>query len=393
MIKNVSRILLVRTDKIGDVVLTTPAIAAVRAKFPEAYLVGLTSTIGYEVYSSNPHLNKTICLDDPRYEGFFGLLHLVSDLNKEKLEVAVVFQASFRVAFAVWFSRIRYRIGPLSKWWSWFFYNLGRRQNRSAVEMHEADYNLQLLRTFGISVADTWEKTYLNVSPEKKKTIKSFLKEKGLNPKFKTVAIHPGMAGSALNWPERHYISLGRRLLKHYNIIVTGGPGENTLVDRVIQGITREHGYLPDQPMAIKYYGENGLKEFIALLDACDGVVAPSTGPMHIAVALGKKTVTVFSPIKVQSALRWGPYGVPFGTNLGISPNDQVSILVPDVNCAENFKCALHACIYYPCMPRISVEDVETQLLAILEGAAVSMFKNTNFVGYDLEENFEEQDV
>jgi ADP-heptose:LPS heptosyltransferase len=135
--------------------------------------------------------------------------------------------------------------------------------------------------------------------------------------------------------------------------------------------------------------GLKGLGEMIALLNECDGVVAPSTGPMHLAVALGKKVVSVFPPIKVQSAVRWGPYGVPMGTNLGISPEDKASVLVPDVNCAEDFRCALSACIYYPCMPRISVDDVETQLLALVEGGAVSMFKSSAM--HELEE-FEENE-
>jgi ADP-heptose:LPS heptosyltransferase len=132
--------------------------------------------------------------------------------------------------------------------------------------------------------------------------------------------------------------------------------------------------------------GEKGLAETIALLNACDGVVAPSTGPMHIAVALGKKVVSVFPPIKVQSAVRWGPYGVGLGTNLGLSPSDQASVLVPDVTCGEDFRCALSACIYYPCMPRVSVEDVEAQVLALLEGGSLSMFKSAALPMQDWEE-------
>jgi ADP-heptose:LPS heptosyltransferase len=107
---------------------------------------------------------------------------------------------------------------------------------------------------------------------------------------------------------------------------------------------------------------------------------------MHLAVALGKKVVSVFPPIKVQSAARWGPYGMSMGTNLGISPDDNASVLVPDVNCGEDFRCALASCIYYPCMPRISVDDVETQLLALLEGGSVTMFKSGAMTTYDWEE-------
>jgi heptosyltransferase-3 len=390
MIENVSRILVVRSDKIGDVVLTTPAIAALRKRYPKARITGVASSVAADVYRSNPHLDAHIILDPAIYSGFLGFWRLVRRLRTEKAQVVVVFQAFMPVGLAVLFSGARYRIGPLSKWWSWLCYNYGRRQNRSAVEMHEADYNIQLLRELGITVADTWEKTTLGVSEDARREATRFFVEKGLSKRFKTVALHPGMAGSALNWPEGHYINLGRRLLRRYNVLVTGGPGEGALVERVFQGIARMQSYNPDSPTFSKYVGEKGLSETIAIFDQCDGVVAPSTGPMHLAVALGKLVVTVFPPIKVQSAVRWGPYGIPIGTNLGIEPEDKASVLVPDVNCGEDFRCALSACIYYPCMPRVSVDDVETQLLALLEGGSVSMFKGQGFAGVEGEDPYEE---
>ena len=87
--------------------------------------------------------------------------------------------------------------------------------------------------------------------------------EKGISRRFKTVAIHPGMSGSALNWPEHRYVNLARHLVKRYNVIVTGGPGEGPLVERVFQGIARQQTYAPDQPVFTKYIGEKGLAETI----------------------------------------------------------------------------------------------------------------------------------
>jgi len=127
MLNKSTRILLVRTDKIGDVVLTTPAIAALRKKYPEAHLVGLVSTTAAEVYRMNPHLNSHIVLDPNLYTGFLGFWRLVRRLRKEKLQAAVAFQTKMPVAFALLFAGIRYRIGPYSKWWSWLCFNLGRR--------------------------------------------------------------------------------------------------------------------------------------------------------------------------------------------------------------------------------------------------------------------------
>jgi heptosyltransferase III len=390
MKKEIRCILVVRTDKIGDVVLTTPAISALRKQFPSAKIIGVVSPVAEEIYRSSPHLDGHIVLDPAQYSGFLGFWRLVRRLRSEGAQAVVVFQAKMRVGFAVLFSGAGMRIGPWSKWWSFFCFNFGRRQNRSAVEMHEADYNIQLLKDLGITVADTWEKSHLVVSEEARSESKRFFVEKGLSRRFKTVVIHPGMAGSALNWPESHYVQLGRRLLQRYNVIVTGGPGEGPLVERVFQGIARLQNYSPDSPTFTKYLGEKGLSEMIAILDHCDGMVAPSTGPMHIAVALGKHVVTVFPPIKVQSAVRWGPYGVPAGTNLGVGPEDKVSVLVPDVNCGEDFRCALSACIYHPCMPRVLVDDVEAQLTCLLEGGSLSMFKGQGFQAQDPEDLYEE---
>ena len=393
MIKGVSRVLLIRTDKIGDVVLTTPAIAALRKKIPEGYLAGLVSTQAEAVYRGNPHLDRVLVLSNANYSGVAGFMRLVRDLRREKFQVAIAFYTNFFVAFAVLVAGIRYRIGPYSKVWSWLVFNLGRRQNRSAVEMHEADYNIQLLREFDITVASADEKPHLRVDVEKRTQVDEIFEKLALPSAFKTVVIHPGMAGSALNWPESHFAALGRRLAHRYNIVITGGPGEDALVERVFQGVLREQNYAPDQPSVAKYVGTGDLGLFIAFLDRCDAVVAPSTGPMHLAVALGKKVVTVFSPIRVQSAVRWGPYGVRFGTNLGVDADDQASVLVPDVNCAENYRCALSACMYYPCMPRISVEDVEAQVLALLEGGSISMFKGAAVRAYDIDEVYEDAEL
>lgn len=138
------------------------------------------------------------------------------------------------------------------------------------------------------------------MSEEGKKNAFVF-EEKGLSRAHKTIAIHPGMAGSALNWPESHYVALARRLIRRYNVIITGGPGEIALVERVFNGIARQQTYAPDQPIFTRYVGEKGLGDMIAILSQCDGLVAPSTGPLHLAVALGKKVVSrFFRPLKFK---------------------------------------------------------------------------------------------
>ncbi len=371
MLEKVSKILLVRADRIGDVVLTTPAITAIRKRYPKAKIVACINKSVENVLDANPDLDQLLLFHKKQYGGVWGFFRLYRAIRKERFEVVVCFQSTFRLSFAIFLSFIPYRIGPLSKWWSWLFYNMGIRQNRSNVEMHEADYNIQLLRDLGISVSHTHEKTQVYVKEKYKEVAKTFFADRGIQKKYKTIAIHPGMGNSALNWPEEYYVQLARALCKEYNIIITGGPTEKDLVDRVLQKISQKQSYDMDLPILTQYVGKGALGEFAAILDQCDGVVAPSTGPMHLAIALKKKVLTFFSPIQVQSGVRWGPYIKNFGTQLGVSPDDQASILVPDVNCGEIFKCALTACVYYPCMPRVSVKSAELQLRTLLEGKEV----------------------
>lgn len=86
--------------------------------------------------------------------------------------------------------------------------------------------------------------------------------------------------------------------------------------------------------------------------------IGPSTGTTHIAAVLGVPVVGIYSPIKIQSSLRWGP----------LSKNkEKIKLLVPDVICGEIKKCALRDCPYYECMGKIEVEDVVKQAVTIID--------------------------
>jgi ADP-heptose:LPS heptosyltransferase len=96
----------------------------------------------------------------------------------------------------------------------------------------------------------------------------------------------------------------------------------------------------------------------MAILSKAMLFVGPSTGTTHIAATLGVPVVSIYSPIKVQSSLRWGPL---------TKNKNKVSVLVPDVICGEVNKCALRECPYYECMGKVEVEDVIKQALTIME--------------------------
>lgn len=349
-------ILIVRCDRIGDVVLSTPVFEVVKRNYPHSRLTVLVQEAVAPLLRGLPSVDEVMIYESAgKHAGLGGFFQLVREIRARRFRIAVVLQSQWRIAAAIFLAAIRYRIGPVSKPHSFFFYNRGVRQHRSQVEMHETDYNLQLLRKLGIRVGSRSVPVSAHLSQESATEARAWLASKGWNPEQPLIAVHPGMGGSALNWPEPHYVELLRGLLvEGKQVVVTGGPAEGPLLDRIRQAL----GAWGEKALFFGGTGYGGgIEKLAAIFSQASVVVAPSTGPMHLAVALGRPVVTFYPPIRVQSALRWGPY---------LHDEKLASILVPEVYCGEDFKCLGSLCNYYPCMKSLTVaqamEEVGHQL-------------------------------
>ncbi len=354
------RILVARPDRLGDVVLSTPVIEALGRHYPRARISVMVRAAIAPVIRGLPYVEEVLVFDpDGVHSGLRGLWRLAGELRARGFRIGVVLQSHWKIAAALFLARVRYRVGPLSKIHSFLFYNRGVRQRRSLVEMHETDYNLQLLRRLGIRVPTRTLQTRVAVSAEARSWAEGWCREQGLEAPDSQgrawVGVHPGMGGSALNWPDTHYVELIRSLLQEgHPVLVTGGPGEAELLNGIRSALVGPPGAKAPQehPSAkVLFYGgrEAGpVDRLAALIDRCAVYVAPSTGPLHVAVALGKPVVSFFPPIRVQSVLRWGPY---------VEEDERRGVLVPDAFCGEDFTCRGSLCNYYPCMKSLSVAE------------------------------------
>ncbi len=349
-------ILVVRADRLGDVVLSTPVFEVIKRNYPKSKLVAMVQRPIVSVIAGLPSIDE-VMVYDPRgsHAGLKGFLSLIKEIRAHKFRIAVVLHSQWKLSLAIYLAGVRYRVGPLSKFHSYLFYNRGLRQHRSQVEMHETDYNLQLLRKIGIRVSARSVPVRVHLDPSRRNEALEWLKSKGWSSNTPLIGVHPGMGGSALNWPESHYVELIRALTKDKRgVLVTGGPTEGMMLKRVQEALGE------DSKKIIFYRGTTDTKslDYLAGLYSWTSVViAPSTGPLHLATALGKPVVTFYPPIRVQSAIRWGPY---------LSDDTHASVLVPDVYCGEDFSCRLHLCNYYPCMKSLTVsqalEETENHL-------------------------------
>lgn len=346
------RILVVRADRIGDVILSTPVFEVIKKHYPGYSLTVLVQAAVAPLLEGLSSVDEVMIYDPAgEHSGLRGFWKLLSQIRKGQFQISVVLQSQLKIAAALFFARIRYRVGPYSKIHSFFLFNRGVRQRRSQVEMHETDYNLQLLRRLGIRVGGRDVSTAVHVSPEVREQARSFLEERGWQPAQAPdgsdaqplILVHPGMGGSALNWPETHYTDLIRALLRDdRKVLVTGGPAETDLIKRIGESLG------PLREKLIVFLAGPGQKvNFLAaLMGWAKVIVAPSTGPLHLAVAMKKPVVAFYPPIRVQSALRWGPY---------VRDDREATVLVPEVYCGEDFRCRGNLCNHFPCMKTITV--------------------------------------
>jgi ADP-heptose:LPS heptosyltransferase len=361
-IPSTARIVVARPDRLGDVLLSTPAFEVLRRAYPKARISVIAQPRVAPALRGLASVDEVIEFEpEGRHAGWRGFWRLVSTLRLGRFDLAVILQAPARVAFALLLARIPVRLGPYSKWYSFLAYNRGVRQRRSQVEMHEADYNLQLLRPLGIQVGSRTVATQAAISAEARADVDRWLAAERVDPKVRSwVAIHPGMGGSALNWPEAHYEGLVSALLADgAGVVMTGGPGEQEILDRFRARF--------DSHPAFRIYGGRtapDVQRLAALYAQMQLVVAPSTGPLHLAVAVGRHVLTFYPPIRVQSAKRWGPYDGPV---LEPSRVPRAAVFTPEVYCGQEFRCIGERCASYPCMKTISVERVAVEARKLLE--------------------------
>lgn len=267
------RVLVVRNDKIGDLVLALPAIKALKNA---GHAVGVLAS----KYAA-PLLEK---------DGRVDALHTEGDGLPLDYDAALLLWGSWKNAWLIFKSGIKKRIGASGRPYA-LLYSDRISVRRSEGLKSEADYNLDFVRALGI--ATELSAPTLQLGPEDHAAAQAWLDKAGLK---KPVMLHPGSRGSAQNWAPERYAELGRELKARYGaeILVTAGPGESEMAAQM--GFTAMSEALP-------------LRVFAALVSKAALFVSASTGPMHLAAAGGAPTLSLFPPIRAMTPRRWGPLG------------------------------------------------------------------------------------
>lgn len=322
----------IRLDKIGDLVCTMPVDQVPALKDWDITWV-IAKGLSFIPEHAEPR-RKYLELDKSQPAEARRILETF--LREWQPDVAVSFQSPWWVNFILWKCRIRQRIGVLSKWDSFIFLNFGLRQRRSQALQHEADYNLDLVRKIAPDQIREISAPLLRLkaTPQEELLQRAQLTSKGY------VVVHPGMAGSAINWPTAHYIELIERLSTKTKVVLTGTPADDVWLEDI-------KNHFKNNPQVICLQNQLTTGGLLYVLEQAKAVYAPSTGVLHMAASLGTPVYGFYSPILVQTTKRWGARS-----------HSQVELFTPDVKCPATHECLGSPCPNYPCMQQITPEKV-----------------------------------
>ncbi len=293
-------ILLIRTDRIGEFILTTPAISAFRAGFPDAKITLAVSAASYEAADGNPSVNAITRLDPSRDLGSAGgMTRFIASLRKQGFTICAVFNPNKAVNIAVFLAGIPVRIGYDRK--LGFLLNRAIEDRKYLCEKHEVEYNLDIVRAAGIEARPS--APVFTVNAEDEMNAARVMAENGIREGEGFVAVHPGTSNPEKIWPAERFGRLCAMIERETRAraVLVGGQEERPVSLEVA-------GYSGKRLCDLT--GKLGLKEFGSVLKRAKALVSCDSGPVHISAAVGTPVVVLFGESrKGGSSVRWGPYG------------------------------------------------------------------------------------
>ena len=288
------KVLLIRLDKIGDLICTLPVDQVLDENLYDITWV-VQKGLG-RVVDLGTKKRRYIELDKNNPKEAAKVLR--NFLGTIYADVAISFQCPWWVNYELLRARIPIRAGVKSQWHSFLFLNKGLRQKRSLAEKHEFEYNMELVeKTLNVT-----RPGHLPVFEIKRPIELNILDKNKLEPK-KYIVVHPGMMGSALNWPQSEYIAyIKTQLAAGKKIVITGTESDEDYLTEI------RKTYLNHQQV-IWLQSKLNMNELVQVLANAEFVVAPSTGVAHLAASVGTPVKAIFSPVRVHHPQRWAPRG------------------------------------------------------------------------------------
>jgi len=336
------RVLVWKLSALGDVILSTPSLRAIRRQFPQGRLTLAVGRAAYEVVARCPYLDDALIYDaSGKDRGLRGAWRFLRRLRQGRFDCSIDLQNSRKTHLLAWLAGIPVRVGFHRKWGGL----LNRRVRLPRVVLAPIAHQHHLLREAGWSVDG--EALELWPSPLDEARAARLLDEAGMPRQRPLIGMHPGGSGRWLTkrWDLARWIQLCRLLQRHgADVVVTGGPEEQALAQTLRQALT------PPPLIAI---GQTSLMELACLVKRCRVFLTHDSAALHIAAAVGTPTVALFGPTDPRRH---------------VPPTFAGVVLKKDVFCSPCYAARCRT-ITHACMKRITVEEVFKAVLGLLPDA------------------------
>lgn len=326
-------ILVSRTDRLGDVLLSLPSLLYLRSALPESEIDFMCRHDYEPVVGST--LSESGISTLPYGKEFPKVL------SARKYDAVLTLFGDPKVMLACARARIPLRVGTRSKLISLWALHHGIFQRRSKGLKHEAEYNLELAKKLVKLVSGKppefdLPRIRLKEDPAAKDLAKVALSNLGIDGCDPFLVLHPGMGKSAVNLSVKSYLELLNQLSKDLGMPIVLSIGPSSCDQKMGEEILRAQETL-------KVIRGFSLSVLMEVFRRAHCVVAPSTGPLHLAHFVGTRTLGLYSPVRSHHPRRWAPWGGT-GESLTISP---------EVDCPAKQSCLGSKCAHYLCMDQL----------------------------------------
>ncbi len=291
-LRNIQSILFIRIDRVGDMVLSTPAFRAIKAALPHVRLTVMASPANTRILKNNPEVDEVIVYD--RSAGLFEKLKFINGLRSRHFDLAIDPYTDYelKTALLAGMSGADHRIG-YAAFGREFFFNFPLPKIEG--NKHFVDSALDLLKRIDIPSENRNPAIYL--STDEQAWAGQWLKENGFDGN-KIVAIHPGAYYETQRWLPEYYAELILliRGQTQTEVILFGSPSDAKVVNDIISKIN------VDVCVSI----QEDIRKFFSILSRCQMMVCNNSGPLHCAVALNVPTISFMGPTDKE---KWMPVG------------------------------------------------------------------------------------
>jgi len=332
---NPKNLLIVRTDRIGDLTLTLPLAEVIKKQYAECKITFLIREYTKEILYNHPFIDEVILVKTKKEQSKFTFLDNYKIIKEKNYDTVIVVSPSLIISLIVFLSKINYRIGTGYRWYS-FLFNKKVYVHRKYAEKHELEFNLELLKKIDITekISPKNVSYSLQVNSNNKNRVEQILRSKNISPAKPIFILHPGSGGSSIDLPLSKFVDLTKKITNEFNteIIITGSKNENVICEKLVVN-----------DKVLNLAGELNLSELIYLINKCYIFISNSTGPLHIATALNKYVIGFYPNLLTCSYKRWGPYGL------------KTKVFTPPKICDN---CKMEQCSNEDCMNNIDQSDV-----------------------------------